>query len=109
MGGCCSGPPPFAGDADPVGQSAELRKILIGGADGAGSPPSSLDLARIALSNPAFADRAIVSEIVMGIADDVDAPRGSFLCAPHSGAWHGGGMVLGRSPGWPPGSPARAG
>ena len=33
-----------------------------------------------------FADNAIVSEMMHGVADDVSAPRGSFLCAPHAGA-----------------------
>ena len=43
--GCCGSKkkPLFPGNAPPRGQSAELRKILVGGGDD-GSPPSSLDL-----------------------------------------------------------------
>ena len=45
--GCCGSKkmPLFPGNAPPRGQSAELRKILVGGGDD-GSPPSSLDLTK---------------------------------------------------------------
>ena len=33
-----------------------------------------------------FADAGILTEVLYGISDDVRAPRGSLLCAPHSGA-----------------------
>ena len=38
------------------------------------------------LDEGAFADKAILSEVLHGISDDVAAPRGSLLCAPHTGA-----------------------
>jgi hypothetical protein len=33
-----------------------------------------------------FADNGIVSEMLNGVSDDVESPRGSLLCAPHLGA-----------------------
>ena len=53
------------------------------------SPPiTGLELSAIgdAHASTKFADNAIVSEMMHGVADDVSAPRGSFLCAPHAGA-----------------------
>ena len=52
-------------------------------------PKSSIDfeavLAAHAAADGSFADHAIVREMVDGVADDVTAQRGSFLCAPHAG------------------------
>ena len=46
-------------------------------------PPSTgLRLDAIRASDPSFPDRAIVAEMMAGIADDVDCVRGAFLCAP---------------------------
>ena len=54
---------------------------------GPNSPPVvGFDWRAVRDSDPGFADQEIVGEMLDGIADDVDAPRGSFLCAPHSGA-----------------------
>jgi hypothetical protein len=55
-----------------------------------GAPPqASINfdevLAAHAAADGAFVDHAIVREMVDGIADDVTAQRGSFLCAPHAG------------------------
>ncbi len=33
-----------------------------------------------------FADEAILTDVLHGVSDDVAAPRGSLLCAPHTGA-----------------------
>ena len=42
-------------------------------------------LAAHAAADGSFVDHAIVREMVDGVADDVTALRGSFLCAPHAG------------------------
>ena len=42
-------------------------------------------LAAHAAAAGSFVDHAIVREMVDGVADDVTAQRGSFLCAPHAG------------------------
>ena len=42
-------------------------------------------LAAHAAADGSFVDHAIVREMVDGVADDVTAQRGSFLCAPHAG------------------------
>ena len=34
----------------------------------------------------AFSDKAILTDVLHGVSDDVRAPRGSLLCAPHTGA-----------------------
>jgi hypothetical protein len=54
----------------------------------AGPVASSLNRALLEeeLRSGEFTDRAILREALDGIADDVVAERGSFLCAPHSGA-----------------------
>ena len=49
-------------------------------------PCGSVNLAAFANIDPGFADQAIAAEVCDGIADDVAAPRGSLLCAPHTGA-----------------------
>ena len=36
-----------------------------------------------------FIDQAILSDVLHGVSDDVRAPRGSLLCAPHTGALQG--------------------
>ena len=33
-----------------------------------------------------FADRAIIDEMVLGVGDDAELPRGTLLCAPHQSA-----------------------
>lgn len=55
---------------------------------GGESPPGSLNLDAFAElgRDPRVTDRAILDELARGVADDVSAPRGTFLCAPHTGA-----------------------
>jgi len=73
----------------------DLRPLAGGGAavptvpsGGALSPHSSLiaEAIRAAHAEGGFDDEGIVSEMLSGINDDVKGPRGTFLCAPHSGA-----------------------
>ena len=51
-------------------------------------PHGSLRLAELEAAHAAspIADAAIVDEMLNGVSDDVQAVRGSFLCAPHVGA-----------------------
>ena len=50
-------------------------------------PPTSISAETLELAaREGFTDEGILSELMHGVTDDVHAPRGSFLCAPHSGA-----------------------
>ena len=48
-----------------------------------------LNAVRALLDAGTFADKAILSDVLNGVSDDVRAPRGSLLCAPHTGALQG--------------------
>ncbi|MDC0525663.1 hypothetical protein OAO87_01595 [bacterium] len=45
-----------------------------------------LSAVRAVLDEGSFADQGILTEVLHGVSDDVRAPRGSLLCAPHTGA-----------------------
>ena len=46
----------------------------------------NLDEVSAAQAESPIADAAIVQDMLDGVSDDVEAERGTFLCAPHSGA-----------------------
>ena len=76
---------PFDWDLRPWQSGLPAVPTTPSSADGE-APRGSVDLQAVRDSDPAFADQAIVSEILNGVSDDVKGARGSFLCAPHTGA-----------------------
>ena len=72
----------------------DLRPLLIGlpavpigfGSEGLLPPSTDLKSLEISADGKVFADGAIISEMLFGIADDSDCARGTLLCAPHQSA-----------------------
>jgi len=77
-------------DLRPLARGEPAVPVQTSGVAGV-KPPGDINLARVAeeLSMGSFADKGILTEVLAGIADDVTAPRGSLLCAPHTGALKG--------------------
>ena len=78
---------PWDWDLTPWSRGEPAVPSLVSGVNGV-KPFTSINLDEIekVLVDDAFADKAIACELLYGLADDVQLPRGSFLCAPHSGA-----------------------
>ena len=51
-------------------------------------PPGDVNLATVQgmLERHACRDEGVLTEVLHGVSDDVQAPHGSFMCAPHTGA-----------------------
>lgn len=75
-------------DLTPWARGEPALPTVPSGAGGV-EPRTSLNLQAVreaATAGDSFADKGIVDEMLNGITDDVEAPRGTFLCAPHAGA-----------------------
>jgi hypothetical protein len=73
-------------DLRPLARGEPAVPVQRSSADGVQPPSAATVLAGFARVDASFADAAIVREVLDGVADDVQAPLGTFLCAPHSGA-----------------------
>ena len=74
-------------DLRPLARGEPAVPVGVSSRDGQ-PPPGDVCLAavRALLDEGSFADKGILAEVLDGVADDSAVPRGSLLCAPHTGA-----------------------
>jgi hypothetical protein len=73
-------------DLRPLARGEPAVPVQRSSADGAPPPSAASVLEGFARVDADFADAEIVREVLDGVSDDVQAPVGTFLCAPHTGA-----------------------
>jgi hypothetical protein len=72
-------------DLRPLARGLPAVPVAVSGTAGV-EPTGDILLDAVRGVDASFTDRGILDEVCYGVSDDVQGPRGSFLCAPHSGA-----------------------